>query len=133
MMQCGPLIIWRPVPDKSTFKPKVTLGDPSDGDAFNITVFVTVGDQAGVPLRHDDIVAGKAKFDLTGNVDVVFDTVLTVFHKLTKPIALDLGIFDSANKPIKVSDGKGGKLDAECTGSFDQSSDPFVIKILALT
>jgi hypothetical protein len=133
MVQCGSLIIWRPIPDTSTFKPKVTLGNPSDTSAFNITVFVTKGDAAAPPLRHDDIVAGKASSVIAKGDQIVYDVVLSIFHKPAKPIALDLGVFDAANKPVKVSDGAGGTRDAECTGTFsDVPSGPIMIKIVAL-
>jgi hypothetical protein len=122
-------MIWRPVPNNSTFKPKVTLGDPNDNDVFNISIFVT----AGKTLRHDDIVAGKASSAIPSGDHIVFDVVLTIFHKPAKPIALDLGIFDSTNKVVQVSDGKGGKRDAECNGTFSESFDaPIMIKVVAL-
>ena len=129
-MQCQPLMIWRPVPDKSKFKLKVT-GDES---LFDVQMDIQPAGQPLTTMSHDDIMGGLAVVPINAGGQCTFDVLLNVLNTpaADKPVVVDIRIVDESNNVVMVSDGAGGTRPAQCASQFTQATGGTAVGIVVV-
>lgn len=129
-MNCKPLMIWRPVPDKSFFQASVK-GDES---LFDVQMDVEMAGQPSTTIPHEDLVPGPAVTPINAGDHGAFDLLLNITTKPAagKPVIVDLRIVDEDDKVVMVGDGKGGKRPAQCASQFTEATGDTPVGIVVV-
>jgi len=131
-VQCPPLIIWRPVPDKSLFKASVS-GDES---VFEVQMDVECASQPSTTLPKEELTPGPATIPINAGDHCTFDLLLNITGTPPddKPVIVSLRIVDENDVVVMVSDGAGGTRPAQCASQFTTATGnkPVGIVIVAV-
>ena len=119
-MQCKPLMIWRPVPDKSFFQARVT----GDETVFDVQMDVERAGQPSTTVPHEELVPGPAVEPVNAGDHCTFDLLLNITGTppAGKPVIVDLRIVDGNGNVVQVGDGKGGTRPAQCTSQYTEAT-----------
>jgi len=117
-MACQPLMIWRPVPDKSFFQASVT----GDENVFDVQLDVAFAGKPPQTIPHEMLVPGPAEIPINTGDHGAVDLLLNITGEppADMPVIVDLRIVDGNGKVVQVSDGKGGTVPAQCASQFTQ-------------
>jgi len=131
-MACDPLMIWRPVPDKSFFQASVA----GDENVFDVQLDVAFAGKPPQTIPHEMLVPGPAKIPINAGDHGAFDLLLNITGEPLPgtPVVVDLRIVDAAGKIVQVIDGKGGTVPAQCASQFTQptGANPVGIVVVAV-
>src|SRR5262245_9661448 len=130
--QCQPLMIWRPVPDKSFFKASVS----GDETVFDIQMDVQFAGETPTRVPHEVMVPGPAVVAIKAGDQCTFDILLNILNAPpdNEPVIVSLRIVDGNNNVVMVSDGAGGTRPAQCASQYTAAtgSSPVGIVIVAV-
>ena len=131
-MACQSLMIWRPVPDKSTFQAKVT----GDDNFFDVQMDAVCSGQPPTTIPHDELTPGPAEVPINAGAHCTFDLLLNITTKppAGTPVIVDLRIVDGDGKVVQVGDGHGGTRPAQCASQFTEATgeQPVGIVVVAV-
>lgn len=129
-MQCKPLMIWRPIPDKSFFQARVS----GDENVFVAQLDVECAGQPSTTLPHEDLVPGPAVVPINAGGQCTFDLLLTITGTPPEdnPVIVDLRVVDESGNVVSISDGAGGTRPAECSSQFTDATGETPVGIVVV-
>jgi hypothetical protein len=129
-MACSPLMIWRPVPDKSIFQVRVT----GDTNLFDVQMDASCAGQPSKTFDQSDLVPGPAAVTMNAGDHCTFDIVLNVFQKPTaaQPVIIEVRVVDANGNIVQVADGAGGSRNAQCASQFTEVTGNTPASIVAV-